>query len=368
MFLSNTLALFRPPVHLHVQAAPPASSSPTHNQPHHPSIHVSYFTSSFTSTPPEPPHAAAGAGAATNKQLVPKVISRCSPTQSTPTKINSNSPILSQSRAQLRPGTKAQEGHEVRPNQWNPIFFPKPPTPPTMVKDDSTLRKAAAITPPTKTPTKTSVLSYLHSPAGQKFLDNLERETLLKRKSSRPEFGASTSSLSPSAIAVDDRTQHDISLERRRKSRRDGVDSKIPNGSTSLSECQATRNRDCGRDTSVGHVATSAWSEDVCSQSPDSHFTGADAGSIRSSRVTTDADVFDSEGEYIHLVLSPLMFYIRLSLFLLLVSDRRQTSCNRLDRDRGHPNTLEALPQRSIELQRVLRPATAWHHPGFKNE
>jgi len=354
MFLSNTLALFRPPVHLHVQVAPHASSSPTHNQPHHPSIHVSYFTSSFTSTPaPEQTHAA-GAGAATNKQLVPKVISRCSPTKTIPTKINPTSPTLSPSRAQIRPGTKAQEGHEVRPYQWNPIFFPKPPTPPTMLKDDSTRRKAAAITPPTKTPTKKSVLSYLHSPAGHKFLDNLERETLLKRKSSQPNFGPDPSS--PSTIAGDDRAQHDISLECKRKSRGAGVDGKFLNGSISSPECQSVRNREYARDTSVRHVATSAWSEDACSQSPASHLTGADAGSLKSSRVTRDsagADVFDDEGEYIQLVLSPLMFYICLLLFLLLVSDRRQTTlCYRLDR--GHTNTLEALSQRSIELEGEL--------------
>lgn len=386
MFLSNTLALFRapptpPPLHVPAVASSPspaASSSPTNApQPSIPREPTYYFPDSPHSPSLTNPSPASSRAAVQKKQLVPKAIARCSatppppPTAPRPPAAATTQPTTKPARPaaeesagggrgrggiqQQRPALPNRIQHlpgleEIRKRYpWNAIVFPAAPSPTQktpkiiiMLKDGSSPRRTAVHTPPSspapttpqhhpspRTPVRGSVLSYFASPAGQKFLDSLERETKLKKEKeekkqkrdkrpppsrpSRPDFGAIASSTSTtpttSAGAVDDRATHEPSLGKSegigRKSR-GSSDAAIPSGrSPKPEECQEqeelARSREKHvRHASAGHVATSVWSEQGCSQLPERHhITAAAAGAARETAGDGAelADVFDREGE-----------------------------------------------------------------------
>ncbi|CCX11896.1 Protein of unknown function [Pyronema omphalodes CBS 100304] len=309
MFLSNTFALFRPPVqiqvHLQVQIASASSSPTAHNkEPHRPYLQQFFATNPFTlSTPsffPKPPPpatestsfsvAAAAFASLTRHSLVhPEATAQQSPTLRHLSSLLTSREQQSAPEATTPTAVVTHEVHCQRYYCWNPISFPKPPTPRTiMLSDDSTQRKAAITTNPLLTgsitkssQTKKSVLSYLSSRAGQSFLDRLEEETRLKRKSSRTSVGGEaaevrgTASLSPACAAKaaqdGDRAVHEVSLgtgvkESCGKVGRDACGSTRLAAGTKESEAVleggASIARKCAlqrthvRDTTVEHVAT----------------------------------------------------------------------------------------------------------------
>jgi hypothetical protein len=389
MFLSNTFALFRPPVqiqvHLQVQIASASSSPTAHNkQPHRPYLQQFFATNPFTlSTPsffPKPPPppatestsfsvAAAAFASPTRHSLVqPEATAQQSPTLRHLSSLLTSREQQSAPEATTPTAVVTHEVHCQRYYCWNPISFPKPPTPRTiMLSDDSTQRKAAITTNPLLTgsitkssQTKKSVLSYLSSRAGQSFLDRLEEETRLKRKSSRASVGGEaaegrgTASLSPACAAKTaqdgDRAVHEVSL---------GTGVKESCGEVGRNACGSTRlaavleggasiARKCAlqrthvRDTTVEHVATGvrdvrggdeSTDEDALAATGRSSTTSnrtttpgslrrtgvipAATGSTRFSRVRGCSAASDVDGagdgvlgEYIHDGLSPSICFI----------------------------------------------------------
>ena len=376
-------------------SSPPPTNDP---QPQEPSY---YFPDSPHPPPLTEKSPASSRATVQKKQLVPKVIARCSappppaaaPPPPSPPPPAQRQPAAATATAQTttnltRPPAEKlagggrgrggiQQQHQTLPNRgqyflgleeirkrypWNTILFPGPPptqnTPKIiiMLKDESSRRRTAAHTPPSssptpiipqehpspRTPTKKSVLSYFASPAGRKFLDNLEQETKLEKertdkkqkkdkKPPRPDLGgiAPSTSTAPgtSADAGGDRATHEPSLGKRggirRKSR--GVsDAEIPNGrSPKPKECQEQETEELARSrekhvrhASGGHVATSVWNEHCCSQLPERHHIIAAAAGV--ARETEEdgaelADVFDGESPGSHTIRStpvpqPAMF------------------------------------------------------------
>jgi hypothetical protein len=170
-----------------------------------------------------------------------------------------------------------------------------------MLKDEFYRRKpaspitASSNSSPKAATTQKTILSYLSTNAGQKFLDDLEKEALARKKAkeeailSKAREGAQEQPAKHSVSLVDGReVAGDV-----RKSR---------TGPTKPLDGSATDDR-CGRGgnkaehvqpATVEHVDTSVWNGDVTSQSTSSHLRGAaaSAGNSREGgRGTADGDV-----------------------------------------------------------------------------
>jgi hypothetical protein len=305
------LSLFQsrapPPVHVPAhQAAGDAadgSSQPTNKRPGE--KEAFYFTSpssssrfSFSATPSTPLQPPA---TALERQLaIPRVIARCTAVPRKKTdgsrQILTNSPTEIR-QSPLRPftitaffGNAEGFGQRYRRSLWNPLQFAALPSafasPIKMLKDEATQRRAtistSTIPTPTnngaiKTPSRKSVLAYFSSPQGKKYLDNLEKETLRKRREQAQQKNLTTGGSGDASDASD---VHDVMLGREESGR--------------LGE-ELTWKKVAGKSE---HVACDSNLCNLCDQSPTQHQRRpADKSAVVAPSSRAPVDVFDANGE-----------------------------------------------------------------------
>ena len=303
------LSLFQsrtpPPVHVPAHqaagdAAADGPSQPTNRRSGE--REAFYFTSPFSSsrfpfsatssTPLQPP------ATALERQLaVPRVIARC--TAVPRKKIDGSRQILTNSptetrQSPLRPftitaffGSAGGFGQRHRRSLWNPLQFAALPSafasPIKMLKDETTQRRAATSTSTTPTPTsngtiktlsRKSVLAYFSSPQGKKYLDNLEKETLRKRREQAQQRNLTTSGSGDASDASD---VHDVML----------------GGEESREE--STWKKVAGKSE---HVACDSNLCNLCNQSPTQHQRRpADEPATVAVDSRAPDDVFEAKGE-----------------------------------------------------------------------
>ncbi|KAA8915024.1 hypothetical protein FN846DRAFT_3677 [Sphaerosporella brunnea] len=360
MFLSNTLALFRPPVHhytspnshVHVEdeeeleeaeeeeeeeqeqekeeakkaerepepvgsdsssTATPASSTrtdkrrtrrplssllsppslpPPPQQPHPPAR-----TAEPPPPPPPPCPRAAGVASGSDKHRVPSSKTPPatppqphSPPSSAGAASNSTStsyfpPALSLLVGAQLSVKKTQEGPPAAPHNLR-VFsrqFVSPITIPAGINTSSSNN--------TPTRTKRNIFSYLSTSAGQKWLDDLEKEALAKKRAKQQQE-------EKDAAIVSEVASHDLSLGENAGGRESRTGATETLGGSAVEDkgqvavVVGGNNSEHVRSASVEHVDTGVWNGDVTGQSPSSHLRGADADPSREGvRGIGDGDV-----------------------------------------------------------------------------